>query len=429
MTKQTPLTLNSWVLINTFFEILHSPNQPTLKEVGKTSPISSLSKSKVLEYTQQTRVMEYCKEWLTEHDFYLHMKLEDEQDAKLKRLSLVVTNHICGLKGSGQFSLEKPLKNLNPWLNPFYWTKKRWTINIDQIQNRDGYTAVSTQIWFWRHYSECFHVSHRTGNRTGTSYVPSLVFTDLLACHRNKADINIGIDPAFNQKLFLSLISWTLQRAESWSIRSRWMESNSVKINYAGPKQTTLLACGWIVQWKDGSSGHQYCDPPKHCGFISKGKEADFIKTKFYLWSHHRILIFEWHPLGEHRTRNSTNTVGNLILGNFIKTHRMSPNTCLSLWPFWPSTYAISATTAIPIFWWPVPSHCSLLITPFFATILCPPLHSGNPHSGYLHYLFFYKYLTEGEKKYLRSTFSKYVSPAIVDEILKDPEYNWADET
>ena len=35
----------------------------------------------------------------------------------------------------------------------------------------------------------------------------------------------------------------------------------------------------------------------------------------------------------------------------------------------------------------------------------------------------FYKYLTEErKKKYLRSTFSKYVSPAIVDEILKDPE-------
>ena len=138
--------------------------------------------------------MEYCKEWLTEHDFYLHMKLEDEQDAKLKRLSLVVTNHICGLKGSGQFSLEKPLKNLNPWLNPFYWTKKRWTINIDQIQNRDGYTAVSTQIWFWRQSFGMLPCSHRTGNRTGTSYVPSLVLqTYLLATGTELTSTSVSI--------------------------------------------------------------------------------------------------------------------------------------------------------------------------------------------------------------------------------------------
>ncbi|MGE3756762.1 MAG: adenylate/guanylate cyclase domain-containing protein, partial [Pseudobdellovibrionaceae bacterium] len=38
-------------------------------------------------------------------------------------------------------------------------------------------------------------------------------------------------------------------------------------------------------------------------------------------------------------------------------------------------------------------------------------------------FMTFYKYLTEErKKKYLKSTFSKYVSPAIVDEILKDPD-------
>ena len=103
------------------------------------------------------------------------------------------------------------------------------------------------------------------------------------------------------------------------------MESNSVKINYAGPKQTTLLACGWIVQWKDGSSGHQYCDPPKHCGFISKGKEADFIKTKFYLWSHHRILIFEWHPLGEHPGQKLYKHRRKFDLGKFYQNSSDEP--------------------------------------------------------------------------------------------------------
>lgn len=413
-----------------FADMEEQTTKQALKEVYNKNSVEDLNEfeKRQLKYLKETRNMEYCQVWLTENDPYWNQGTQE-----------IYTQIFAQSKDLKGFPLDRQIAYFKGMVKPLPIAQhQRWTINTDQMQDAVDFTgsfnAEQDADGTIRRASLFF----RTGNRIGTSFIPSLALQTYLLATGYRANIEINLDPKHpEQKTIRSFkIVDPSQDPEVEIMNVPVDEQGRALINYAGGRNMyPYLPAKELFNGKDTATIIQADFIPELGVWhpVEKTvKKDEFIKGKSFIFGATAIGVYDLRvtPFEKNYPGPETHVtaLGNLFQNNFLKTH---PNE--EIYMLWAVlifgcllSFAISETTAIPGFLITLGSIVGigvidqwLLSKGFIATMVLPGLLVVTLYI----FLFFYKYLTEErKKKHLRSTFSKYVSPAIVDEILKDPE-------
>jgi adenylate cyclase len=401
----------------------------SLKQVFNKASVTDLEERELrqLNFILEEYNMNYCDRWLTDEDPYVEPLKETYQEifAKVDLLQGLDLNQTLE-------KFKKSVKGL-PVIQ-----HNRWTINTDLFQEQAAYTgsfnATQDPDGTLRKASMFF----RTGNRIGTSYIPSLALQTYLVATGYRADVTIDVDPKHpDQKIITKFeIKDSSKDPEVIVGNVPVDEQGMIHINYSGGRNVyPYLPAKELFNGKETALISQVALDEKtgrHYIQEFEVKKADFIKGRSFIFGATAIGVYDLRvtPFDKNFPGPETHVsaLGNLFSQNFIRTH--SKEDSFMLWVALGLgiliSVFISITSAIPGFLMTVGAFIVIfLVDQYLLTkglILTMALPFTLVLSLYV-FLFFYKYLTEErKKKYLKSTFSKYVSPAVVDEILKDPE-------
>ncbi len=400
-----------------------------LKDIFNKKDVESLTEleKRQLNYLRQTANMKFCEKWLTKDDLWI----EDLKPAYQKVFSKS--------KDLKDLPIDQAIEKFKAMSKPMPIVQhQRWTINTDGIQKSVDYTgsfnAEQDSDGTIRKSSLFF----RTGNRIGTSFIPSIALQTYLIATGYRANIEVNIDPRHpEQKTLTKFDIVDPSKDPEELIGSVPVDAQArMNINYAGGKNMyPYLPAKELFNGKETAmiTQAEWNPSTKQWNPVeTEVKKADFIKDKAFIFGATAIGVYDLRvtPFDKNFPGPETHvsTLGNLFERNFLKAHpqeeKFMPLIVLIFGVI--LSVAISQTTAIPGFLFTFGSVIALgVLDQFFLKkgfLVTMALPGGLVLFLYI-FLFFYKYLTEErKKKHLRSTFSKYVSPAIVDEILKDPE-------
>ena len=309
--------------------------------------------------------------------------------------------------------------------NSVFYTGRWWT-NTNVLNQSTKYTA----------YFNAVLDSDGTIRRSpllvrwGEMYLPSLALKTVMLHKKHGAMATISIDPLTGNK---SVAELNLTDGKTGEIvRSIPVDgSGRLIVNFAGPKYSFAhLSAGELFNDKETLSVTKLVNgDPKKLEF----SKSDFIKNKIFLFGATAIGIFDLRvtPFSENFPGLEThaNVVGNLLEGSYLKSDAIAEEPKMILFIFLAGlilSFVLSRIGAVP----------GLLISTglFFSfyfidkifffekgiliNITLPFLLLGLVYVG----MTFFKYLTEERKKReLKGTFQKYVSPSVVNELLKDP--------
>lgn len=400
-----------------------------LKQVFGKSDLSSLNlfEQRQLNYLQQSANMRYCEVWLTNDDPWI----KDLEPAYLEIFSK--SSDLKGLNISDAIEKFKSMSKPVPIVQ-----HQRWTINTDEIQAAADYTgsfnAEQDSDGTIRKASLFF----RTGNRIGTSFIPSMALQTFLVATGYRANVEINVDPKYPEQKTITKFQIVdpTQDPEVLIGTVPVDAQGRMNLNYAGGKNMyPYLPAKELFNGKETAliSQSQWNPKTKQWNPMEfEVKKADFIKGKSFLIGATAIGIYDLRvtPFEKNYPGPETHltAMANLFTQDFLRAHPKEET--YMIWALLIFgvllAFAISFTTAIPGFLITFFSFLTMIYIDqwFFkkGLLVTMTLPAGLVLFLYI-FLFFYKYLTEErKKKYLRSTFSKYVSPAIVDEILRDPE-------
>ncbi len=400
-----------------------------LKHIFNKKDVSELNdlEKRQLLFLQQSANMRYCEDWLTAKDPWI----QDLKNAYLEVFKK--SKDLAGLPFEAALERFKFLTKPLPILQ-----HQRWTINTDQIQDSVDFTgsfnAQQDSDGTIRKASLFF----RTGNRIGTSFIPSIALQTYLVATGYRANVEINVDPEHPEQKTLTKFQIVDPNKDPEEVIGNVPvdAQGRMFINYAGGKNMyPYLPAKELFNGKETAMVSQAEWNPETKMWNSREfevKKADFIKDKSFIFGATAIGVYDLRvtPFEKNYPGPETHvsTLGNLFEKNFLKIHpdeHIRMLWALAIFGFL-LTWAISHTSAIPGFLITIASMVLIVIVDQFflrkGFLVTMTLPGGLVVVLYI-FLFFYKYLTEErKKKHLRSTFSKYVSPAIVDEILKDPE-------
>jgi adenylate cyclase len=400
-----------------------------LKDVFNKKDVESLTEfeKRQLNYLRQTASMKFCEKWLT------------KDDPSIEILKPIYQKVFSKSKDLKDLPLDEAIEKFKAMSKPMPIVQhQRWTINTDDIQKGVDYTgsfnAEQDSDGTIRKSSLFF----RTGNRIGTSFIPSIALQTYLIATGYRANIEVNIDPRHpEQKTLTKFDIVDPSKDPEVLIGTVPVDAQArMNINYAGAKNMyPYLPAKELFNGKETAmiSQSQWNPATKQWNPVeTEVKKADFIKDKAFIFGATAIGVYDLRvtPFDKNFPGPETHvsTLGNLFERNFLRAHpqeeKFMPLVILIFGVI--LSIAISQTTAIPGFLVTFGSVIAIgVLDQFFLKkgfLITMALPGGLVLFLYI-FLFFYKYLTEErKKKHLRSTFSKYVSPAIVDEILKDPE-------
>lgn len=306
-----------------------------------------------------------------------------------------------------------------------------WTINLDKFHEAAQYSGSFKAEQDNDGKIRKNPLFYRTGNRIGSSFIPSLALQTYLVAHPGyQAQVEIGVDPRNeHQKSIKSFRIIDLNQedeAQQEVVRIPVDGQGRLKINYAGPQKTYAH-----ISAKDLLN-----DSPEmrvsQRGLDEVVKKADFLKDKILLVGATAVGIYDLRvtPFDKNFPGPETHVtvLDNLEDLDFI---RVNPDEAKAMiWalailgilvsvaiaysgPFLGFFIVIAGETGLALL------DQALLKRGLVSTMILPALQILSIYT----LMVLYKYFTEErKKKELRKTFSKYVSPAIVDEILKSPE-------
>ncbi|MCE3010161.1 MAG: adenylate/guanylate cyclase domain-containing protein [Proteobacteria bacterium] len=380
-----------------------------------------------LNFLLQEANMHYCDLWLTEKDPNLDFFKQTLPGVFAKSKDLIglpIDEAIARFK-----SLVLPLP---------IQQKPRWTINTDQLQSGADYTSVFNATQDSDGTIRRTSLFYRTGNRFGTSYIPSLALQTYLTATGYRANIEINVDPKYpNQKIIKKFeVVDPSKDPEEIITQIPVDEAGMMKINYAGPRNMyPYLSAKELFNGKETAEITKYVfnEKARSWGYQTyEVNKAEFIGGRSFIFGATAVGVYDLRvtPFDPNYPGPEThlNALANLFEKNFISKHPSEEK-----WMPWiifgvgvTLSAGVSLTTAIPGFLLTISSLACLFFLDqllFQKGLVATTVLPGLLIFGLFLFLFFYKYLTEERKKReLKSTFAKYVSPAIVDEILKDPE-------
>jgi len=395
-------------------------------QVSTTEELTTYEKRK-LKYLLDQSLIEFCRVWL-------NPEADETYPTSVAFFeSLLETQpQFKGLTAEAAI-----LKFENTVLSHPVRQSEGWTINLEKLHEAAIYSASFAAQQDSDGAIRVNPLFYRTGNRIGTSFVPSIALqTYLVANPGYQASVAIDIDPQLaNQKIIKSfIISDTETQKEVMKIPVDGQ--GRLKINFAGARNMyPYVPAKELLNDKPTMKitlPKYYPEYKRHFPEEVEVNKAEFIKDRSFMVGATAVGIYDLRvtPFDKNFPGPETHmtVLANLFDQNFI---RVDPDESTKmLWVLLVAGILLSAAVAYAgaVLGFVVTLSFEaflvfldqyLLKQGLVTTMILPALLGGSIYV----LLTLYKYFTEErKKKYLRSTFSKYVSPAVVDEILKDPE-------
>jgi adenylate cyclase len=401
----------------------------SLKNEFQKTSLAELAEQqkKKLKYMIESEIMRYCDRWLTNQDEF------GPTSEKFFGMIASTNKTLQGLDSKQattkftQMVLDYPMPQF-----------LSWTINIDQLQESAIYTGSFHAVQDNDGKIRKNPLFSRTGNRLGVSFVPSLALQTYLAAHPGyQAEVEIDYDP--KNPLQKNIKSFTVKdiNKEGKLIMSIPVDGQGrLKINYAGgTRMFPYVAAKELFTNSSTMKIQERVWEPEIRRYVDREtevKKADFIKDKTFLFGSTAIGVYDLRvtPFEKNYPGPETHltVLANLFENNFLRVdgqEEFKMTWALILLGLILS-FAVAQTGALLGFFVTFCAEASLVFVDqwllrrgIVGTMALPALLIV---SVYL-FLTLYKYFTEERKKqHLKSTFAKYVSPAVVDEILKSPE-------
>jgi len=272
--------------------------------------------------------------------------------------------------------------------------------------------------------------------RTGNSYFPGLSLKAYLVANNYNASPTISYNPTTQEK---EISDFEITNNETGDTVTRIPTDRQGKllINYAGPDQMfPYLSFADLLSDSPDAEVYQQVFDPQTKRWEKKSfkvKKAEFIKDKVFIAGATATGIYDLRvtPFQENfpGTETHLNALENIMQGNFFRT---LPNEAMGM-PLLMAVLGLILSIALSYLgavWGLVLAAASLMGTAWIdqhflfnkgivVSIIWPIFLISTLYVA----LTFYRYLTEERnKKELRQTFQKYVSPAIVEEILAHPD-------
>jgi adenylate cyclase len=376
-----------------------------------------------LALAHEGAVRKYCAEWLTEkYDPYYNKWKEvwPELFAKIPDMAkMTFDESILFLQ---QYMFVNPIPQ-----------KGRWTVNIPELLKASAHNAM------FNAFQDSDGTIRRSPlfYRSGLNYVPSLALQTFLVSTGLQAHLSMDIDPDNGNQFKVQQIAIKDPEKDELKFTIPVDNRGRIKINYAGQQ----------MSFPHLSASELFHDRPqikiKHYNYDPSTKQYriqdlmvdrnEFIKDRIFIVGATAMGVYDLRvtPFQENYPGVEThvNVLANLLSQNFLRQHPQEFRVMIGTLILTGIIFSLLLNwfTALPGALLTLVGVASINITDYFllfkngiiATMAFPMFQIILIYVS----ITFYKYLTEErKKKHLKATFSKYVSPAIVDEILKDPE-------
>lgn len=434
-----------------------------LKKYNKTSleDLHPFQRNAIkLEITKKS--FEYCYEWLTPQDFTLRNKENENEFSKI--YESIFKAHKDKIKPYTTTASSEATKKLHPliasalptgddwksYLNLFVTQTVlnpipqygEWTPNIPVIQEKASYTASFVADQDTDGYVRRYPLFFRSGNRLGLSFIPSLALQSFLISNGYRAEVKLQKNSSTGSKSAREekqITAFQIMNSDDKKVMDIPVDSSGrILINYYG----TQMTLPYVPAAEVFSESEEMFYYIKQMNPETKRLESKKIFTTKSEFFKGRSIIVGATAIGIYDLRTTpleANYPGPEI--HLTLLANLFEQALLKYWPdesrYFPWVVLVFGLI-ISLVWsqlGAISSLVSLLVTiPLIFGLDMFLFYKMNlVFSGFLLLIIlaftsnftitFYKYFTEEvKKKQLKSTFSKYVSPAVVDEILKSDE-------
>lgn len=414
-----------------FSNIKNQVEQEYLAEVkkGKIEDLTEFQKN-YLDSAKTKSTFEYCQNWLTSNDPFMSKEIKE----KIIPLYEQIYKNEKDFKDYSvdQFTSLLISQTLNHPI-PEYG---EWTPNIPELQAPSSYTASFIAKLDTDGYVRRYPMFFRSGNKLGSSFIPSLALQSYLLSNSYRAEVKVEKNKS-SKKITGFTIFDTSKDPEVKVTELPVDQMGQMMVNYYGPQ----MSLPYI------SAKELFSDSPKmkirtsdlSDKNVSHRIREETVDKKEFMKD--RNILFGATAIGVYDLRNipiepnypgpeiHLTMLANLLDNNFLKIWQKESlflplvilviGIILSLGLAY--TGSLQSLIALPFLFAIIVGadiflflKLNLIVSSFFVILLTSLVSFA---------IIIYKYFTEERKKReLKSTFSKYVSPAVVDELLKDAE-------
>lgn len=401
-----------------------------LKEIGATSKedLSDFQKN-YLRSLKIESLFSYCQNWLTDQDELLRHYKDQMSGIYENFFSPLLSEKSWTVKQQIEWFKEQAL----PLTVPQYGY---WQGNLPALQEASEYTASFVAQLDHDGYVRSYPLFYRSGNKIGTSYMPSLALQTYLVAKGYRADVQL--EQKEGRKVISSFKIMDPSTTPEQVISEVPLDDfGRMTINYYGPSFTLPYVSAKDFFSKDPHIYVKSSVGKNQYGQLQIGQKkvlkSEFFKGKSVLFGATSTAIYDIR-----NTPVSANYPGpeihltalsNLEQKDFIRT---LPNELVIL-PL--SLFLLGAI--ITLFLAQAGAFSSMLSLLGFLAVLFTldqllftkySLLSSSVfsllHVFLLHFLIFlFKFFSEEKKKNeVKKAFSKYVAPAVVEELLKSED-------
>lgn len=421
----TPLFANVQRLAEkTFLE------QNEKKEATELSPY----KQKYLDTLKIKSLYMYCEEWLTDRDSFS-----------------LTHNEALGKLYAGVFAKIPGFESLDPqaaitkfkqsvYLNTVPQSVD-WTPNIKPIQEAAMYTASFNASLDADGYVRKYPLFYRTGNRLGTSYVPSLALQTYLISQGYRAELQLQPSRLNKQLKGVSQVKLINTKTEP-ETEVGYLPIDSLgrlNINYYGKsRMLPYVSAEELLSEEPTIKVLQKIYDPETKMYLQPVKPEIVKKDAFFK---NRSVIVGATAEALYDLRNTPmepnypgpelhlTMLGNLIEGNFLPNIKNEAKNLVYILAILGIVLSLAwsylgALASVCLF---LSLFSGIIVFDYWlfaekSFISSNVLLLAQVFLIYVSTTVFRYFTEERKKKELKSTFSKYVSPAIVDEVLKQPD-------
>lgn len=422
--------LNWSPLFTALFSNIQNEKEQEVLQMYQKNNISELNiyQQRYLASQKTTALFDYCKTWLSKDDIFLSPDVI--KNVKPVYASVMATNKELSKLNFDQL-ISKIKESYKTHPVPQYG---EWKPNINILQQPAAYTASFIALLDSDGYVRHYPLYFRSGNRLGTSYIPSLALQSWLLANPRRIEVKGSVSERSRSVDGINVID-TSKAEESSDGNLPVDKSGDLIINYYG-RQMALPYISASEVLNDRPTirvqrSSQKSGSAEVVIEVTEVNKADFFKD--------RSLIFGATAVGIYDLRNTPleanypgpeihlTVLANLLDKSFLKNWGNE-----TLWIPWIILLLCLSIALLCSYFGVITS--SLLFASLLGFALLTDWilfdHYGILIKSFTIYVSMtltllvvqgFRYFTEERtKKELKNTFSKYVSPAVVDELLKD---------
>lgn len=366
-----------------------------------------------------TNIYGYCNVWLTKGDFYLY---------PLEKSVLAVYSEALGkeLSKDTLFQEIESIKNIKNHPIPQYLG---WLQNIPEIQNPALYTASFNIKPDSDGIIRYYPLFSRIGNKTGSSFLPSLALQMYLHAMQLRAEASFTYSPKTGEKIISAFKTYSLANDKAAATKILIDDFSRIRLKYYGRQKTFQHI-----------SAKDLLDKNSTVLRISFFKEGEYVEEtvskKEFLKD--RTILFGATALGLYDLRNTPvanlfpgpeihlNAFANLIDNNFIldlqNAEEVIPWSVAVVGFVFAILLAFSSSLFMPLIlvFSLVTTYASELMIFKYKNIMMVTWPFYFVLTISFACIATFKFFTEEKaKRKIRQAFSKYVSPIVVNELLK----------